>query len=285
MRGDLKQKRRVTDIEHTLQEADDLAAAQERERQAEQQKKREADAAEAARKAEADALVAALAYEARLASAINPVYQQHREAHPGPLYGSRAEEVSLATAAERSDPEGLVPSPIRVTCAWLLNTPGVLASEGLFRIPGSARRCKELIAMFNEDPNAVLEPTEPVNNVCSLLVKYLLGLGRTPVFGATKEQADGFIRKIVELNRASGIEPIPAQELRELVMAMDPPNRATMRTIAHMLHEACKEEWTGTSKMDHLKFAMCVCPIIQAGLSVMIKEYHEVFREEQVVSH
>eukprot|EP00656_Telonema_subtile_P025671 TRINITY_DN2770_c0_g1_i1.p1 TRINITY_DN2770_c0_g1~~TRINITY_DN2770_c0_g1_i1.p1 ORF type:complete len:210 (+),score=59.48 TRINITY_DN2770_c0_g1_i1:72-701(+) len=192
--------------------------------------------------------------------------------------GSRALTVSLVEAAERSDPQGLVPSPVRVTCAWLLSTPGALAQEGLFRIPGSSRRCKELIVMFNEQPNAVLSPDEAVNNVCSMLVKYLLGLGRTPLFGNTKEQADEFIKRVVELNRAAGRHGIPPSEIRALVSDMDSANRATLRTIANMLNEACKPEHAA-NKMDPGKFAMCVCPIIQAALTVMIADYAQVFHE------
>ena len=66
----------------------------------------------------------------------------------------------LAVAAERSDPDGLVPSILRQGFAWL-NEYG-LEESGLWRIPGSRKRVDELKARATRaSPRAPRGPRRP----------------------------------------------------------------------------------------------------------------------------
>jgi len=275
---DEKNLQRASAIEAKLHAADQEA---ERRREHEQQERETVAAAiqEAARQASAQAVIEELAYQARMAAAIDPVYIEHRRAHPGPLYGTRAVPVPLAEAAHLSDPEGLVPLPVRATCNWLLHTPGILEREGLFRIPGSSRRCKELIEMFNTDPDMAIPAGENPNNVCSLLVKYIMALGGASVVTATCEDTQSFITNMVKIGRDYGRDPVPPLKVREMVESLPAPNRATLKYISHLLHVASQDEWSQTNKMSPTKFAMCVIPIMQAIFSVMIEHYSLVFEK------
>eukprot|EP00656_Telonema_subtile_P050483 TRINITY_DN6548_c0_g1_i1.p1 TRINITY_DN6548_c0_g1~~TRINITY_DN6548_c0_g1_i1.p1 ORF type:complete len:134 (+),score=44.86 TRINITY_DN6548_c0_g1_i1:84-485(+) len=122
-----------------------------------------------------------------------------------------------------------------------------------------------------------LDPDEDERTICTVLVKYLLGLGNdTPVWGDSPEEARGFQSALTALNKQHSGQ-IPAQAVRALLQDIAEPNRETLKMIAGLLSKACEPNWAETSKMDAAKFALCVMPVIQAGLRVMIEDYELVF--------
>jgi len=197
--------------------------------------------------------------------------QLHRAAHPGPLFNTTLEE-----AAKRSDPEGLVPAPVRHCCARLRKN--CLAMEGLFRIPGSRKRCNEIIQLYDEDPCFELPDDEYGFNVTSVLVRFLQLLKPDKLWGSTPEQAYAF-QKTISLFRGKSDEDV-IRGLKVELWKMPAINRTTLELITAMLQEASLPENTETNLMSPTAFGMCLTPAIQMGMSLMVQHHDALFKSE-----
>ena len=73
----------------------------------------------------------------------SPLTEEQKEK----LEKNRVFSVPLALAASRSDPDGLIPSPISTCIAWL--DPDHLEVEGIYRLSGSMRIIKDYVQLFD----------------------------------------------------------------------------------------------------------------------------------------
>ena len=162
---------------------------------------------------------------------------------------------------------GLVASPVRAACEFLIREQR-LATEGLFRKAGRKKRVEELIAAFDIDPHAQIGEEESVATVCSFLVQFFMRLPAESLWGG--DTCEWFSRS--KTRDAAGV--------RELVHSLPAPNRATLKILCSMLHEASKPEWAATNRMEPSTLAMCVYPKMQKVLAVMIEDYPEVFLKQ-----
>jgi len=199
--------------------------------------------------------------------------QLHRAAHPGPIFAT-----TLENAAQRSDPAGLVPMPVRHCCEWLRKYG--LKEEGLFRIPGARAKRNAMIKEYDADPCMELQADEYVHNVGSLIVVFIMTMEPDKLWGVSQEEQNEFqlaVRKLSK-SKSKGSASI-VRSMKVALWKLPATNRATLKEICGMLHEACKPENAVTNKMDPKKFAMCVAPAIQMGMALMIEHYVELFKE------
>ena len=89
---------------------------------------------------------------------------------PHTLYG-----IPLEVAAARSDPEGLVPSPVRKCIAYLIDNQ-LLGTEGLTRSPGSNTQKKMFIQEFDSDYNFDFPPGVSGLTIASVLLAFFMQL-------------------------------------------------------------------------------------------------------------
>ena len=201
----------------------------------------------------------------------------------GKLFG-----VSLQRSVRRSDPKGLVPTPVRVCCAFLMNH---LHHEGIFRRPGSNRQVAEHIKEWDQDPGFQLDPAEMPENACSCLVQFLMRIkedcedsvpmkkrGSAKLWGVTNKESTVFTRAVRQVGKDCRKCPDQAPgRIRDLIMGLPVENQATFKLIASLLKTACEDQYTETSKMDSKKFGLCVAPAIQWGMQMMIDHYDFMF--------
>jgi len=195
-----------------------------------------------------------------------------REENPGALYST-----SLALAAQRSCPEGLVPWPVRDACQWLREH--ALGCEGIFRIPGSRRLCTSMIKQYDTEADFQLAPDEKPNNVCSLLVRYIQGLAKAQeaLWGPSLQEGMAFQTEVTCFRKKRMNKHQVTAAIKAMVQKLPPANQATLKEVAGMLHEACKPQWADSSKMDSKKFGLCLMPAIQGALMAMTDNYDEIF--------
>ena len=86
------------------------------------------------------------------------------------LYG-----IPLEVAAARSDPEGLVPSPVRKCIAYLIDNQ-LLGTEGLTRSTGSKVQISKFIEAFNSDYHFDFPPGVDGLTIASVLLAFLMQL-------------------------------------------------------------------------------------------------------------
>ena len=89
---------------------------------------------------------------------------------PHTLYG-----IPLEVAAARSDPEGLVPSPVRKCIAYLIDNQ-LLGTEGLTRSTGSKVQISKFIEAFNSDYHFDFPPGVDGLTIASVLLAFLMQL-------------------------------------------------------------------------------------------------------------
>lgn len=192
--------------------------------------------------------------------------------------------VPLKQSVERSDPEKLVPSPIRECCHWIRHHG--LKVEGIFRKPGSGRQVSQWIAKFNQDPFVVVPSTEPPENVTSLIVKFLMNLrcedgsrgGK--LWGNVNSEAVLFVKEMRVIRDGSRKDPESVPELvRQLIETLPVENQATLKEICSVLHEASLPQHSSKNLMDSYNLALCVTPEIQWCVQVMIEQFEPIFAE------
>ena len=171
--------------------------------------------------------------------------------------------VPLALAAERSDPDGLVPSVLRQGLAWL-NDYG-LDEQGLWRIPGSQKRVEELRAEFEA---AGLKPVdlpsyELAENVTTLVLHYLTALPE-PLF--TFELLPQF--------RACD-EPAA---LRALVRRLPEENRACLRLFYEHLHLV--ERASARNLMTPANLKLSIPSLLGSVSPRLITDFDAIFADE-----
>tara|TARA_R110002050_G_scaffold86434_1_gene183757 strand:- start:231 stop:1280 length:1050 start_codon:yes stop_codon:yes gene_type:complete len=90
----------------------------------------------------------------------------------GDISDTRLFGVPIELAARRSDPEGLIPLPLR-NAVKFLNTRS-LEEEGLYRVPGSHAKYLEYKAAFDAGENVDFLAVEKVHqNVAMMVIKFL----------------------------------------------------------------------------------------------------------------
>jgi len=185
---------------------------------------------------------------------------EHRELNPGDLFN-----VSMLESAERSDPAGLLPWPVLMTCRWIVEH--ALGEEGLFRIPGSRRKVSELIKEMNANPKFNLDPDESPSNVTSLLVQFLMGSQKCgdPLCA---DQQKAFAKAHTW------------EAAREVLGLLPAQHKAVLREICLMLREASKPEHAATNLMDPSKLALCLFPNLITGVVTMVENFDIVFEPE-----
>ena len=233
----------------------------------------EANKAEMAKQLE-DAKAAMAAAEAKSQNLEGALQQAQEEATPqvaaeaaGDSSGSpdAAETaqfgVPLALAAERSDPDGLVPSVLRQGLAWL-NDYG-LDEQGLWRIPGSQKRVEELRAEFEA---AGLKPVdlpshELAENVTGLVLKYLKALPE-PLFTAA-------LAPEFETCRSD------ATALADLVGRLPAPHRASLRLMFGHLSRVCAN--ARVNRMTPHALSLSIPSLLGTVGTLMVTDYEAVF--------
>lgn len=175
--------------------------------------------------------------------------------------------VPLITAAERSDPEGMIPSVLRIAIEWL-NTYG-LQENGLYRIPGSKGRVDELIAMFDKGQEVVIPQQESPGTLASLVVQFIR---RMPENLFTNEYASTF-------EEVAGDDEISENQkvlvMRQLLADIPPCNFHTLALlINHLLQVSYYEE---DNQMTPSKLAMCVYSAMARSVQFLVEHYEPVF--------
>lgn len=171
--------------------------------------------------------------------------------------------VPLDLAAVRSDPNKLIPKPIRIACKWL-NTHAT-EEEGLYRIPGGQTIVRELIDKINDGETPIIPDQYSGSNLASLNVQYLRQL---PENLFTDKLAPYF-----EDAPKAGL-----QEVKSLVGQLPPANYHTIQCLVkHLRIIADNYE---VNEMTAAKLAMCTFSQMAGTMQFLIEHAHEVFEQE-----
>jgi len=196
------------------------------------------------------------------------------------LEGGQMFEVCVDDAARRSDPLGLVPQPIRTCCQWILDG-GHVQEEGVFRIPGDLGRMRVMFGEWNRDFRWVPPRDEPVENVCSSIVHFLLKHrnknGAKDYMWGKKGRKEAYY-----LGKKSAEEMVPATGA--LLNSFSPACRETLWVIVSVLVEICKPENCIVNKFGNpdpseasRKVALCLFPDIMNLVQLMIDNYERLW--------
>eukprot|EP00656_Telonema_subtile_P023377 TRINITY_DN2478_c2_g6_i1.p1 TRINITY_DN2478_c2_g6~~TRINITY_DN2478_c2_g6_i1.p1 ORF type:complete len:308 (-),score=78.67 TRINITY_DN2478_c2_g6_i1:95-1018(-) len=213
-------------------------------------------------------------------SAADPEYLRHRQANPGPIMGGIANKVPrvlFAEAVARSDPEGLVPWPIRKGCAWLIEHG--LHEEGIFRIPGSNRTLRTWIDKMNEDPCFDLGPPDKefkCSTVASLIVKFLMGQDKDWTLGHHPEEIREQCKEVGKQFKHGNFDHKKLMcKVHDILYGLPKPVLATLKTIAHMMSMIAKNE--EENKMSPAKLALCMGQACGPFAEILFEEYDALF--------
>lgn len=210
----------------------------------------------------------------------DPVYLRHRAANPGPIMGGISNKdpyVSFAEAAARSDPEGLVPWPVRKGCAWLIQHG--LEEEGLFRIPGSNRTLRTWVDRMNTDPCfELLEPNKEFkpSTVASLIVKFLMGQDRDWTLGDQPGHIREQCREVAREFKGGNFDrKALLSRVHNILHELPPGVLATLRTLSELMSKVA--ERGQVNKMDPAKLALCMGQAAGPFAEIMFSEYQALF--------
>jgi len=184
--------------------------------------------------------------------------------------------VPLQLAASRSDPEQLVPAPVRRACEWL-EVHGLYCSELDYRGNGSQSRMAQMIEHFDQHHDMQIPLDEPVQNVFGLLGKFLRKMKAENgdpelLYGTDPEVIQQFERYRPEHQQSitgQGIEG--AKVLLEMLPAC---NQATFKCISFALSAVVRAK---TNERHSVDFAGKLMPRIRQLFILMIDHPDEVF--------
>jgi hypothetical protein len=193
--------------------------------------------------------------------------------------------VPVKVSAVRSDHERqLSPAPVSVCMGWIREHG--LDAEGLFRIPGSLEKVKQYKRQFDMgDYNIVISPNENVENVASIVIRFLNELD-PKVFNETDLYSDDskdWHKKANTITKPAkkGAPPPTKAEIvkkqKELLLSLDPAAAEVFRQIVVVLKEASEAEHATNNKMDPKKFSLCTFPAIMVFVEELILNYDDVF--------
>jgi len=183
-------------------------------------------------------------------------------AMPNKVFG-----VPLALAAERSDPNGLIPLPILIATEWL-NKKGC-HEEGLYRIPGSKEVVAKLVASFDRGEKVSLPEQYYPGNLASLVVQYLK---RLPESLFTDSHSEVFEKLSADTTKDNGTR---IGMMKKLLSMIPPCNAATIRLlIFHLRNVAAFAE---ENQMTAAKLSMCVYTNMAQTVGFLIENCDEVF--------
>jgi len=202
--------------------------------------------------------------------------QEHRMAHPGPIYG-----VSNAESIQRSDPEGKCSHIVTVCCEWIekhnYDADGNLIEQGIFRTAGGRAWVNAKIKEFNTNPFCELADDEYIPNVASLLIRYFMEMEKGPhyLWGATAAAAQDWEAKYAQLFKDTRRdEDALIKGIKQLVGELGVQERASWKKICHMLRQVIQAP---NQIMDAQKMALCVRAAITGQLVHMIMEWDFIF--------
>ena len=135
-----------------------------------------------------------------------------------------------------------------------------------------------MIKAYDADPCMELQADEYVHNVGSLIVNFIMSTTPDKLWGVSQEEQSEFQLAVRQLSKSKNSAAI-VRSMKVAMWKLPAANRATLKEICGMLHEACKPENAATNKMNPKQFAMCVAPAIQMGMALMIEHYEELFKE------
>eukprot|EP00164_Ancoracysta_twista_P002330 GFYU01003080.1.p1 GENE.GFYU01003080.1~~GFYU01003080.1.p1 ORF type:complete len:273 (-),score=41.54 GFYU01003080.1:206-1024(-) len=172
--------------------------------------------------------------------------------------------VSLSSAAMRSDPEKLIPSPVRKAVAWL--NAHALNEVGLYRVPGSLTKVKEYRAAFDRGESVDFPESELPENVSGTLTRYLKDIPDS-VFTYK------FLSEFQSAQALQGDEHF--NRIRELVAQLPEQNYATLDQIIGHFHRVHTNH--DVNKMTASNLSLCIYPSVIKSLTTMIERYPELF--------
>jgi hypothetical protein len=183
-------------------------------------------------------------------------------AMPNKVFG-----VPLILAAERSDPNGLVPLPILIATEWL-NKRGC-KEEGLYRIPGSKDAVSKLVASFDRGEKVSIPEQFHAGNLASLVVQYLK---RLPESLFTDSHSEVFERLSADSSKDTATR---VGMMKKLLSLIPPCNVATIRLlIFHLRNVSLHAE---ENQMTATKLSMCVYTQMAQTVGFLIANCNEVF--------
>eukprot|EP00658_Telonema_sp_P-2_P077827 TRINITY_DN7135_c0_g1_i3.p1 TRINITY_DN7135_c0_g1~~TRINITY_DN7135_c0_g1_i3.p1 ORF type:complete len:174 (+),score=35.04 TRINITY_DN7135_c0_g1_i3:107-628(+) len=156
-----------------------------------------------------------------------------------------------------------------------------LQTEGIFRIPGSAKITKQWVSRMNTDPEFDLAPPSAeftVPSVASLVVRFLMGQPSAWWSGGTGGDAGSIVHdagRIAMALRAGEDRAASLAEARGFVEGLAPSVRETLRTVAGLMHLIAQNE--EVTLMTAPKLAMCVGSTVGPLAEVLFEEYEYLF--------
>lgn len=211
--------------------------------------------------------------ESQIVYHIDPEEEENRDnwilnislAIPTKLFG-----VPLEVAAERSDPQQLVPAPLRVATEWL-NIHG-LREEGLYRIPGSKDEVDKWINLFDKGSEVIIPEQYSGSNLASLIVQYIR---RLPGSLMTDQYAAVF-QTVADDEEKS--ETTRLQIMKKLLGRLPSTNYETLKVLCYHLNQVSL--YVEENQMDAGKLAMCVYSTSARPLQMLIFNYPFLFDDE-----
>lgn len=182
-------------------------------------------------------------------------------AMPNKVFG-----VPLYLAAERSDPNGLVPLPILVATEWL-NKRG-FREEGLYRIPGSKDAVGKLVASFDRGEKVTIPDLFYPGNLASLVVQFLK---RMPESLFTDSHSEVFEKLSADTSKDTATR---VGMMKKLLALIPPCNAATIRLLIFHLRNVSL--YAEENQMTAAKLSMCVYTQMAQTVGFLIENCDEV---------
>jgi len=192
-----------------------------------------------------------------------PVQPQAPRAPPPPekmIFG-----VSLDIAAQRSDPNHLIPSPI-TSCIAFIEKKGIKA-VGIYRISGSLKKIQDYIYQYNCGQEVKFPDEEDIHCVVGVLKSFLRELPE-PIF---TNEARKLFRDAGDIHEDS--ERI--QEVKKIVDSLPACNRESMKLLSFHLAEVSK--CADINKMTPSNLTISLCPELGEVFTTMIEHVDKVF--------
>mmetsp|Transcript_29704 Transcript_29704/g.68789 ORF Transcript_29704/g.68789 Transcript_29704/m.68789 type:complete len:410 (-) Transcript_29704:72-1301(-) len=169
----------------------------------------------------------------------------------------------LAVAASRSDPNGLIPSPLSVCLQWL-DRRG-LRDQGLYRTSGARSRVSAYQAMFDEGETVVIPDHEAPSTVASLVSRFLRELPQ-PLFGSSIQQA--FMQSVGKDDAER------CAILRAALQRLSPAHLASLAALAFHLNRVVFEE---ENLMTAKNLAICLYGHAAGAFEYLVLNAHRLF--------
>eukprot|EP01127_Copromyxa_protea_P010205 TRINITY_DN2466_c0_g1_i3.p1 TRINITY_DN2466_c0_g1~~TRINITY_DN2466_c0_g1_i3.p1 ORF type:complete len:197 (+),score=17.15 TRINITY_DN2466_c0_g1_i3:28-618(+) len=149
--------------------------------------------------------------------------------------------IPLEEAARRSDPDWLVPGPIRFGVDYLLSQDKYLKEEGIFRVPGSVSRVEEIREQFQSGKVPKLGVWE-VENAASVILNFL----KVARLQGDDDPFSGTGHMLEKFAEANANNDVP--RLKDLLRKHSLCKRETLRLLAYLFLRI--EEFTEYNKMN-----------------------------------